>query len=67
MDKEKYEPITYGKVYGDGPYFHLPHQCDSWIIGDIEKAKDFAINLLNIIEDVESGKVDAKDIPEDYE
>lgn len=34
--------------------FYLGHSCDEWVIGDIEKAKKFAADLLKTIAEVES-------------
>lgn len=51
--------ITQGEInYGDESLadekvFYLDHQCDEWIVGDIEDAKKFAKDLLDLIEKVE--------------
>ena len=48
--------IHYGETwFGNGREFWLDHQCDSWIIGEIEEAKKFAKDLLALIKEVENG------------
>ena len=46
--------------YSDKPYesegklvFYLSHSCDEWIIGNLEEAKKFAQDLLDMIKEVE--------------
>ncbi len=45
--------INYCKTWMNDHSFFLNHSCDEWIIGDIEEAKKFAQNLLDLIKEVE--------------
>jgi hypothetical protein len=37
----------------DDKEFFLPHQCDRWLIGNIELAKEFLADLQKTIDEVE--------------
>lgn len=60
MQDFKRGDIHYGTVdwewNTDKLVFYLNHSCDEWVIGGIEKAKQFAQDLLDLIEDVENYK-----------
>ena len=34
--------------------FYLDHSCDNWVIGNLEQAKQFAKDLLEMIKKVET-------------